>query len=178
MDTWYAASRLARKKVQIAGFNCVFCCRPVVLESEGEACSACRAVAHRTCVEGSGKMCPCCGIAWRDLRRSVVFAHRCPSCGRENTRPEREACPACHALLAFDSAAELRQERHRVHSRGVLLASAGVTLIVSGAALVAGCFLLGLYSFGTSLLAIPAGLLAVTRGATLVVRSRAAFAFR
>ena len=164
--------------MQIAGFDCVFCSRRVVLESEGEACSVCGAAAHRKCAEGVGVFCPCCCNFWRDIRKFVVYAIRCPSCGRDNTSPQREACPTCHAVLAFDSVAELREERRRVRTWGFLEVGTGVTLICVGAALVSGAFLLGAYSYGVTLLAIPAGLYGLVQGAKVLARSRTALRFR
>jgi hypothetical protein len=122
--------------MQFAGKSCCVCGQSIVLDGEGSLCAGCGALAHRSCVEHPGAQCPQCQAVWQEGRHAPVYALRCPACGRPNDAPPRANCPACHALLEFDSEAERARERRRVHRAGVGQLAGGLVWWAIAAALV------------------------------------------
>ena len=117
--------------MQLAGFNCCFCHRSLVLHSDATGCSGCRAVAHKTCLSAAGHLCPQCTTAWRNFEDGIAYSQRCPSCGEHFSSSQLRYCIKCGTQTSWDNREEYLAARDHIHRLGVGSAALGAASLIA-----------------------------------------------
>jgi len=105
--------------MQLAGSQCCFCSRQVVLQAEATACARCKSVAHKNCLQDAANACPACHTAWLNSGDLVVYSKRCPSCGAVTSAARSRSCSKCGGQTAWESHPDYLAAQRQFHRRGV-----------------------------------------------------------
>lgn len=121
--------------MQLAGSQCCFCSRTVVLQAEATACVRCNSVAHKDCLQDAGNSCPACRTAWLNIADVVAYSQRCPSCGAVTSTVRLDRCSKCGSQTAWDTYTDYLVAKREIHSLGTRKAIGGSVGLLAGASL-------------------------------------------